>query len=392
MLHQLINRSADLKRLRDEGYEMEQKGGYLLIHHVPYVNPSKQVKYGTLVSVLDQQGEQTARPRDHIAHFIGETPCYQDGNPMNALINSSQPQQFLPDLIVTHLFSNKPMSGYPDFYQKMTRYIEMLSAPAKSLDASVTACTFGLVKTEDETSPHQYYDTNSSRAKIEMVNNKLSNQIVTIIGLGGTGAYILDMLSKTPVKEIHIYDGDVFLQHNAFRAPGAAGVESFVKDQKSKVDYYADIYSKMHRGMKSHAYYLTENNIAEISCSHCVFIAIDRSDVRKMIVDYLMDKKIPFIDVGMGVNLVDDKIIGMLRTTTGTALKNDHLEKRLPQGDEAENEYNTNIQIVELNALNAIQAVIKWKKMLGFYHDSEMEHESCYIIDESKIVNDDSTA
>jgi len=31
----------------------------------------------------------------------------------------------------------------------------------------------------------------------------------------------LDFIAKTPVREIRIIDGDEFLQHNAFRAPGA---------------------------------------------------------------------------------------------------------------------------------------------------------------------------
>ncbi|WP_318271316.1 ThiF family adenylyltransferase [Sphingobacterium cellulitidis] len=46
---------------------------------------------------------------------------------------------------------------------------------------------------------------------------KLERQKIAIIGLGGTGAYILDMVAKTPVKEIHLFDGDSFDQHNAFR-------------------------------------------------------------------------------------------------------------------------------------------------------------------------------
>jgi hypothetical protein len=37
-------------------------------------------------------------------------------------------------------------------------------------------------------------------------------------GLGGTGSYILDLVSKTPVNEILLFDSDDFLQHNAFRS------------------------------------------------------------------------------------------------------------------------------------------------------------------------------
>jgi hypothetical protein len=82
----------------------------------------------------------------------------------------------------------------------------------------------------------------------------------------------------------------------------------------------------------------------------------------------------------------------MIRTTTGTALKNDHLVKRIPAIDNDHNEYNTNIQIAELNVLNAVMAVMKWKKLYGFYHDTSHEHDSCFIIDTSKIINDDLAA
>lgn len=47
---QLISHSPDLKQLRDEGFEIEVKGGYLLIHQIPYVNHLKEIKCGVLVS------------------------------------------------------------------------------------------------------------------------------------------------------------------------------------------------------------------------------------------------------------------------------------------------------------------------------------------------------
>ena len=37
MSQQLISRSPDLKRLRDEGYAVETVGGHLLLNDVPYV-------------------------------------------------------------------------------------------------------------------------------------------------------------------------------------------------------------------------------------------------------------------------------------------------------------------------------------------------------------------
>jgi hypothetical protein len=39
-------------------------------------------------------------------------------------------------------------------------------------------------------------------------------------------------------------------------------------------------------------------------------------------------------------------------------------------------DYDGNIQIAELNSLNAALAVIKWKKLCGFYNDRKAEHFS----------------
>ena len=52
-------------------------------------------------------------------------------------------------------------------------------------------------------------------------------------------------------------------------------------------------------------------------------------------------------------------------------------------------DYDSNIQVADLNALNAALAVIKWKKLCGFYLDFVKEHHSTYSIDCNMLVNDD---
>ena len=50
-------------------------------------------------------------------------------------------------------------------------------------------------------------------------------------------------------------------------------------------------------------------------------------------------------------------------------------------------EYERNVQIVELNALNAALAVIRWKKHRGFYLDLGGEGRSTYTIDGNHMSN-----
>lgn len=392
MLEQLIVSSPDLKQLRTEGYEIEYKGGYLIIHHIPYINSSKELKHGVLVTELTlANNSTTTRPNNHVIHFIGDHPCDKEGKIITQIVHASQNKRLYDGVVINHSFSNKPVNGYPDYYQKVSTYASIISAPAKSLDKTATEKTFRVHNSSSDDSVFQYADTNSSRAEIQMVNAKFRGQKIAIIGLGGTGAYILDLVSKTPVAEIHLFDGDKFHQHNAFRSPGAASHEQ-LNSLMNKVDYYSEAYSKMHKFVIPHPEYVTEDNFGSLAEMSYVFICVDKNEARNKIIEALLAMKIPFFDVGLGVNLVDDKLIGMVRTTCGTPANNAHLPDRIPQGDDENNEYATNIQIADLNALNAILAVLKWKKMSGFYQDLKEEHHSTYSINVAQLLHADTTS
>ncbi|WP_205943685.1 ThiF family adenylyltransferase [Pedobacter cryophilus] len=236
----------------------------------------------------------------------------------------------------------------------------------------------------------RYPDTNSSRAKIEMLNEKFDSLKIGIIGVGGTGAYILDLISKTPVAEIHLYDGDIFQLHNAFRAPGATPAAKFdIEGDLTKVDYYYQVYNEMHSGIFPHQQYITLKNIGELDGLDFVFLSVDRNSVRYEITNALLAMCIPFIDVGLGVNALENELIGTLRVTLVTEEKSDHLPNRIGPDEAAENEYKTNIQIADLNCLNAAHAVVAWKRYVGFYQDLKKTHNSLYFINTGKLINED---
>ncbi len=392
MSQQLINHSRDLKRLRDEGYEIEVHGGYLLIHHIPFVDQNREIQYGVLVSTLTLiNGSRTGTPDNHVIHFIGENPCEINGTTITAIQHNNAPTKLNNQITVNRSFSNKPAAGYPDYYEKVKRYADIISAPAKYLDQMATERTFKVISDSSNETVFQYIDTNSSRANIEMINAKLEGQKVAIVGLGGTGAYVLDMVAKTPVKDIHLFDGDSFDQHNAFRSPGAASMNELNENPK-KAAYYQKLYSNMHKYIYAHDCYVKKENLHELNQMSYVFVCVDKNAARKMITDYLVSVGVAFSDVGLGVNVVDDRLTGAVRVTSATRDKNDHLPLRIFSEDSDNNEYATNIQIAELNALNAILAVLKWKKISGFYVDLENEHHCSYSISVSKIFNEDVTA
>ncbi|HET8963118.1 MAG TPA: ThiF family adenylyltransferase, partial [Chitinophagales bacterium] len=123
-----------------------------------------------------------------------------------------------------------------------------------------------------------------------------------------------------------------------------------------------------------------------------IFISVDKNSVRFMLTQKLLKLGVTFIDVGLGVNMHGDRLIGTLRITTGTCEKNDHLENRIGAEELNENDYATNIQIADLNCLNAMMAVIKWKKMCDFYQDLKQEHNTLYFINTNRLMNEDNGA
>ncbi|MFN8477516.1 MAG: ThiF family adenylyltransferase [Kouleothrix sp.] len=260
---------------------------------------------------------------------------------------------------------------------------------AFSLDSNVTPRTFPVFETEEEESVFQYVDTASSRAEINVVTRKLELGRIGIVGLGGTGSYILDLVAKTPVKEIHLFDGDKYSQHNAFRSPGAPSADE-LRAEPQKVDYFQVLYSKMHRHIIAHNGYINISNVDQLRGMDFVFLSLDKGEAKRLIVEKLEEFGMPFIDVGMGVQLVDESLLGILTVTISTVENREQAKKRISfsEGD-GNNEYDRNIQIADLNSLNAAFAVIKWKKLFGFYHDLENEHYSTYTIDGNKLVNED---
>lgn len=385
-----ISHSPDLQRLQNEGYEIEISSGFLVVNSIPYINQKGETAIGVLVSDLSMAGNITVKPANHVIHFIGEHPCDKDGTIMTAISHASGENKLTPDITINHSFSNKPPTGYDDYHHKITRYIEIISAPAKSIDPEATACTFKILESKNDDSPFFYEDTASSRAGIRALSDKLAVQKVAIIGLGGTGSYILDQLAKTPIREIHLYDGDKYLQHNAFRSPGAATLENLQR-QLSKVDYYKEQYSNMHKGIVAHNGYLIESDLPHLNDFNFIFLCIDDGLVKKPIIEYLMSNKIPFIDVGMGLHLVNNELLGTCRVTTSSNEKSDHISDRISFCESLEDdEYSQNIQIADMNALNAVMAVIKWKKICGFYQDLENEHNSTYSTNVNQMTSDES--
>ncbi|MBP8181275.1 MAG: ThiF family adenylyltransferase [Acidimicrobiia bacterium] len=392
MSHPLLSRSDDLRRLVDEQYDVRVQDAYLVVDRVPYVNTHRKVAYGALVTVLTLGPDDALGPQaDHTVWFTGRNPCSAQGVVLSQLFADSEEKTLTDGVTARHRFSRYPVGagGYPDYSSKMISYTDMLLSHARAIDPDATATGYDLRADEDPESPFRYADDASARVGIVMASKKLKSSKVAIIGLGGTGGYVLDLIAKTPVVEIHLFDGDQFMQHNAFRAPGAASEEN-VRHRPLKVDYFRDKYDPMRVGLVAHPYYLTPDRLDELNEMEFVFLAFDGGPSKREVVNHLIARGIDFIDVGMGLNEADGSIGGIVRTTTVTRSANGHASKRVPTAAvDGGDDYATNIQVADLNCLNATLAVIKYKKIRGFYRDYRREHHSVFTIDTNVLDSEE---
>jgi hypothetical protein len=396
MSQQQISRSTDLSRLREEGYNVSVEAGHLIMRDVPYVAPGGNVSRCILA---DAYNDATGQPANHTMWMCGEQPCDENGNVLLKYLAGNGERQSQPvgdGLVAQWYFSikmvNEKKEHIPDvdYYSKFLRYVDKLGAPARALGSKESARTYPVVVPDaEERSVFNYHDTASIRAHIVPISKKLENQRVAVIGVGGTGSYILDLLAKTPVAEIHLYDPDAFLQHNAFRAPGAASADNLAR-KLHKVDYFADVYSRMRSGIIPHPAGLTPENARELATMQFVFLAVDPGPHKRVAIDALTQAGVPFVDCGMGLYVVDGSIAGQLRLSTVTPGKHDHIDRHIkPNQAGVQNEYANNIQVADLNALNAALAVIRWKKYFGFYNDLEGEHQCTYAVDGNSLLNEE---
>lgn len=290
------------------------------------------------------------------------------------------------DLTVQRVFSNKPPSGaFINFFQKIENYATLFSGPAMHL-YDVTPLTFRVIDSIPD-SVFKFNDTLTSRAEIGDLSLKLKEDKVAIIGLGGTGSYLLDFLVKTPVREIRAFDLDWFHVHNAYRSPGKLESDEL---GKRKAEIYQKRYEHFRSGINIQPRFITADAEDSLEGITFAFVCVDKGSSRAGIFELLTKMGIPFIDVGMGLNRSKGAISGTIRTTYySTESAQEMLRQQLaPMHDDPDDIYKTNIQISELNALNACLAIIRYKQIKGFYFDDNNFYNMLLSIQDLHLVGE----
>lgn len=391
MFQNLVNHNADIRRLVEEGYAVAFDSNYLVIRDIPYLDSDRKLAIGAIVAKLVFVDEKQVAQDDHQIFFAGSVPYGLDGAPIPNLGGGSTQlalSDACKDVVVQRSFSNKPKATgrYADFFEKIEGYVAIISGPAMELH-NVTPYTFRAVEGSAPATVFKFQDTLTSRAEITDLSAKFRDDVIAVIGLGGTGAYILDFLVKTPVQEIRAFDSDQFYVHNAFRSPGRLDQAEL---NKPKADVYLARYANFRTGLSVTCKFIDASCREDLNGVTFAFVCVDKGSARAGIFDLLISMGIPYIDVGMGLLRRDSVLNGMLRTTYYSAEHARRLrDMRLAElADTSDDLYRANIQISELNALNACLAVIKYKQLRGFYFQERPYYNFMFEIGDLTIVRE----
>ncbi len=259
---------------------------------------------------------------------------------------------------------------------------EVVHRYAKHIVGAVYAARNSDIDSPTSRDPFKIRTTYEARARIRPIQDRIREQNIAIIGMGGTGAYVLDLISKIPVKEIHILDLDNMKPDNLMRAPGAPTTKEIeeIEDAESdlpKVRYYYSKYADFREDVYPHCIrvgdleafkaFLLEKRI------HFAFVCIDQltegdSPRQDIVYRALSDSKIPFIDSGVSITS-EDMIRGAVTTSAYDASSS--FWKYIPNAKVKGDKFGYgNVQLPEVNALAASLAVVEWRRRTNQYLDS----------------------
>ena len=256
---------------------------------------------------------------------------------------------------------------------------DLLHRYAKQIVGALSAAGYSEPAALTIPDPFHIPNTFEARAAIAPVQDRIRGQRIAIIGLGGTGGYLLDLIAKTPVSEIHLLDSDCVDWHTFKRAPGAPTAEEIELVRAGsllKVDYYHSKYAAFRDGIHPHPVKVDSPAMfAEFLSDHPIdyaFVCIDQltdgdSARQDAVYRAVTEAGVPFIDSGASITLEDCAVRGAVTTSSYDAgsdawkgaIPNARLEGGAPGY--------RNIQLPEVNAAAATFAVMEWRRRTGQY-------------------------
>ena len=276
---------------------------------------------------------------------------------------------------------------------------DLLHRYAKHIIGGVAAAGHSEIVSHALPDPFLIPNTFEARAGIAPVQDHIRGDKIAIIGLGGTGSFLLDLIAKTPLSEIHLFDSDCVDWHTLMRAPGvptAKEIEQVRAGSLLKVDYYRSKYPAFREGIHSHPVRLENPELLmEFVAEHAidfVFICIDQlteGDSARQDVVYkaVSAAGVPFIDSGVSITIDDCSVRGAV-TTTAYEAGSDIWDSAVPNarlhGDALGYR---NVQLPEVNAAAALFAVMEWRRRTGQYVSETPSFYQKFLLEKGQIIH-----
>ena len=385
MSNSLISRNADLLALVEAGYSIKVLGAYLIVEGIPYLAECGGIKKADIVTSLDLSEGKTTPPSDHTVWWTGGMPHKADGESMDAYLCCAKweaGRDIGEGITVYMQWSRKPRErgttrGYMNYQEKVETYVDEVAGQAESKQPGIlmTARSGGYLEVESNTR-FMYLNTSTYRDGTKGAEQNIEKEVVAVIGVGGSGSYLVDILAKTSIKELHLYDDDVMKQENAFRIAGAARIGE-LGSGKHKVEWHRERYAEVRKeGLYVHPVKIDDENLACLKTCTTVFIAVDKLDTRRKIQRACSEMGVLHISVGIGLEMEGEKnneIGGMVKIETDYQVgRYEKQENGSPENGEND-VYGSNIQTAELNMLGAALAIMEWKARRGVYRNERDE-------------------
>ena len=389
-----IDHSPDLKALQKTGYRMEVRGAYLVIKNVPYLHTSGgKIEKADIVTSIELVDNATAPPSDHTVWWTGMPPFRADGSSMEGYLSCGaweHGNDIGEGLTVYMQWSRKPvtqgkMRAYVDYEEMIETYITEVAGQADlKYPGVLQAAKTGETPTVVVNSRFKYIDTNTYRYGLKGIEKHIEDEVVAIVGVGGTGSYLMDLLAKMNLKELHLFDQDILKQHNAFRMCGAARIEE-LGGSCSKVDWYRRTYSVMREeGIFAHNEELTGKCREVLERFTTVFIAVDDLDVRREMQAVCNELGVYHVSVGIAVEVEgesNDQLGGMVKIET--EFQSRYAQRIAVTPEERPKQAYGIAQTAELNMLGAALAVVEWKAKVGIYRSERSQNMDTILVSSS---------
>ena len=385
MSSSLISRNDDLSALVKAGYRVKIRGAYLVVEGIPYVAECGGIKKADIVTSLELSEDRTKPPDDHTVWWTGGMPHKADGESMEGYLccKKWEDGHNIGEGVTVYMrWSRKPREKniarkYMNYQEKIDTYVDEVAGQAESKQPGILMTAKSGENPEVESNTRfVYLNTSPYRDGTKGVEQNIEEEIIAVVGVGGSGSYLIDILAKTNIKELHMYDNDVMEQHNAFRVAGAARVGE-LRSGKYKVHWHQERYAEIRKeGLYAHPVKLDDENMQCLRICTTVFIAVDELETRRKIQRICNDMEILHISVGVGLEMEGEKnneIGGMVKVETDYQVGKYEKQGAENLDNREDDVYGNNIQTAELNMLGAALAITEWKARRGVYRNERDE-------------------